>query len=90
MLAPFITHADCARHEMGPQHPECPERLGAIRNEILVIAGTADALAGSAPGLAHLLANARGKQVAGCGHMDCLTQPMFKAAVMDFLEGIPG
>ncbi len=30
MLPAYITHADCARHEMGPHHPECPERLGAI------------------------------------------------------------
>ena len=36
MLAAFITHADCARHEMGPQHPECPERLGAIHDQLLV------------------------------------------------------
>ncbi|URI11227.1 histone deacetylase family protein [Aquincola tertiaricarbonis] len=36
MLAAFITHADCARHEMGPQHPECPERLGAIHDLLLV------------------------------------------------------
>jgi TRAP-type C4-dicarboxylate transport system substrate-binding protein len=42
------------------------------------------------PELARLLGNARGLQVPGCGHMDCLTQPMFKAAVMDFLAGVPG
>ncbi|WP_294638019.1 histone deacetylase family protein [uncultured Aquabacterium sp.] len=36
MLAAYITHADCARHEMGPQHPECPERLGAINDHLLV------------------------------------------------------
>jgi pimeloyl-ACP methyl ester carboxylesterase len=65
------------------------ERLSAIRNEILVVAGSGDELAGSAPGLARLLANARGKQIPGCGHMDCLTQPMLKAAVMDFLAGVP-
>jgi pimeloyl-ACP methyl ester carboxylesterase len=65
------------------------ERLSAIPNEILVIAGSGDELAGSAAGLALCLANARGKQVPGCGHMDCLTQPMFKASVMDFLAGVP-
>jgi pimeloyl-ACP methyl ester carboxylesterase len=65
------------------------ERLSAIRNEILVVAGSGDELAGSAPGIARLLANARGKQIPGCGHMDCLTQPMLKAAVMDFLAGVP-
>lgn len=35
MLSAFITHADCARHEMGPDHPECPERLGAISDMLL-------------------------------------------------------
>ncbi len=34
MLPAFITHADCARHEMGRGHPECPERLGAIHDEL--------------------------------------------------------
>ncbi|MFN6996338.1 MAG: histone deacetylase family protein [Aquincola tertiaricarbonis] len=36
MLAAFITHADCARHEMGPRHPECPERLAAIQDHLLI------------------------------------------------------
>jgi acetoin utilization deacetylase AcuC-like enzyme len=36
LLAAYITHADCARHEMGADHPECPERLGAIRDHLLV------------------------------------------------------
>lgn len=36
MLAAYITHADCARHDMGPQHPECPERLGAVNDQLLI------------------------------------------------------
>lgn len=36
MLSAYITHTDCARHEMGPHHPECPERLGAINDHLLV------------------------------------------------------
>ncbi|MEY4979297.1 MAG: Histone deacetylase-like amidohydrolase [Pseudomonadota bacterium] len=36
MLSAYITHADCARHDMGPHHPECPERLGAINDHLLV------------------------------------------------------
>jgi acetoin utilization deacetylase AcuC-like enzyme len=36
MLAAYITHADCSRHEMGPEHPECPERLAAINDQLLV------------------------------------------------------
>ncbi len=35
MLAVYITHADCALHEMGADHPECPERLGAIHDHLL-------------------------------------------------------
>jgi acetoin utilization deacetylase AcuC-like enzyme len=26
----YFTHPDCHKHEMGPGHPECPERLDAI------------------------------------------------------------
>ncbi len=36
MLPAFISHPDCARHEMGPDHPECPERLGAIQDMLLL------------------------------------------------------
>lgn len=36
MLSAFITHPDCALHNMGPHHPECPERLGAINDHLLV------------------------------------------------------
>ena len=43
MLSAFITHADCARHDMGPHHPECPERLGAI-NDYLLVKGLLDCM----------------------------------------------
>ncbi|MEZ5645441.1 MAG: histone deacetylase family protein [Burkholderiaceae bacterium] len=36
MLSAYITHADCARHAMGPDHPECPQRLAAINDHLLV------------------------------------------------------
>jgi acetoin utilization deacetylase AcuC-like enzyme len=36
MLPAYITHPDCLKHEMGPQHPECPERLGAINDHLLI------------------------------------------------------
>lgn len=36
MLSAFITHSDCTRHEMGKDHPECPERLGAINDQLLI------------------------------------------------------
>ena len=35
MLPAYITHPDCARHEMGADHPECPERLDAINDQLL-------------------------------------------------------
>ena len=35
MLPAYITHPDCARHEMGSHHPECPERLAAIQDMLL-------------------------------------------------------
>jgi acetoin utilization deacetylase AcuC-like enzyme len=41
LLPAYITHADCARHEMGAHHPECPERLGAI-NDMLLVKGLLD------------------------------------------------
>lgn len=36
VLTAYITHPDCARHEMGAGHPECPERLSAIHDHLLV------------------------------------------------------
>jgi len=36
LLSAYITHPDCSRHEMGPHHPECPERLSAIQDHLLV------------------------------------------------------
>lgn len=39
----YFTHPDCRKHEMGPGHPECPERLDAIEDRLL-ISGVGDAL----------------------------------------------
>lgn len=39
----YFTHPDCRRHEMGPGHPECPERLDAIEDR-LIASGVADAI----------------------------------------------
>ena len=35
MTVAFITHPDCLLHEMGPDHPERPERLGAIEDRLI-------------------------------------------------------
>ena len=32
----YFTHRDCTLHEMGPGHPECPERLAAIEDRLLI------------------------------------------------------
>ena len=43
MTTAYITHPDCLRHEMGPGHPESPERLTAI-NEQMRASGLLDEL----------------------------------------------
>lgn len=35
MLSAYISHPDCLAHDMGPGHPECPERLHAISDMLL-------------------------------------------------------
>ena len=35
MSTGYFTHPDCARHDMGQFHPECPERLAAIADAML-------------------------------------------------------
>ncbi|TAK40800.1 MAG: histone deacetylase family protein [Betaproteobacteria bacterium] len=35
MATAFITHPDCLKHDMGAGHPECPERLGAIEDQLI-------------------------------------------------------
>jgi pimeloyl-ACP methyl ester carboxylesterase len=81
--------AVCSRGLAAMGRPWTRELLAGIKNESLVVAGTGDDLAGAPEGLAACFPNAKAKRIPGCGHMDCLTQPMFKAAVMDFLAGIP-
>ncbi len=36
MLPAYISHPDCSKHEMGAHHPECPERIAAIRDHLLI------------------------------------------------------
>ena len=40
----FITHPDCLKHDMGRHHPERPERLSAIEDQ-LIAAGLGEHLA---------------------------------------------
>jgi acetoin utilization deacetylase AcuC-like enzyme len=34
-LTAYISHQDCLKHNMGVGHPECPERLTAIRDQLM-------------------------------------------------------
>jgi len=35
MATAFITHPDCWMHSMGAMHPECPDRLSAIQDQLI-------------------------------------------------------
>ncbi len=35
MSIAFITHAECLRHDMGSHHPECPDRLSAVEDQLI-------------------------------------------------------
>jgi acetoin utilization deacetylase AcuC-like enzyme len=35
MATAFISHPSCRKHDMGAYHPECPERLGAIEDQLI-------------------------------------------------------
>lgn len=36
MLTAYLSHPDCERHQMGADHPECPERLAALNDHLLI------------------------------------------------------
>src|SRR5690349_6640651 len=33
----YLTHSACSLHEMGPDHPECPQRLSAISDHVIAL-----------------------------------------------------
>ena len=35
MTTGYITHPDFLKHEMGSHHPECPERIQAINDQLI-------------------------------------------------------
>ncbi|WP_249383835.1 histone deacetylase family protein [Chitinivorax sp. B] len=35
MLTAFVTHPDCLLHDMGSYHPECPQRIQAIEDQLI-------------------------------------------------------
>ncbi|MCS6765716.1 MAG: histone deacetylase family protein, partial [Candidatus Protistobacter heckmanni] len=34
MTTGYYSHPDCLLHEMSPHHPECPERLEAMEDQL--------------------------------------------------------
>jgi acetoin utilization deacetylase AcuC-like enzyme len=52
MSTAYITHPDCLRHEMGSGHPECPDRLRSV-NEQMRASGLLDELPTLEAPLAH-------------------------------------
>ena len=36
MTTAYISHSDFLRHEMGSHHPECPERIQAIEDQLIL------------------------------------------------------
>ena len=52
MTTAYITHPDCLKHDMGAGHPECPERLSAV-NDQMRASGVIDHVAAFDAPLAH-------------------------------------
>ncbi len=76
--------AACAR---APRKVIALEDLGAIRIPVLVVAGQRDTLVGNPQDLADAIPGAKAVTLPGCDHMYAIPHPLYKAAVMDFLEG---
>ena len=78
--------AACAERRGGtPPSGGRPPRLAL---PVLVIAGACDEIAGDPAPLAAAI-GAGSKAVPGCDHFSAISNPLFKAAVMDFLDDWP-
>ncbi|MBK8359293.1 MAG: histone deacetylase family protein [Comamonadaceae bacterium] len=69
----YYTHRDCWKHDMGGGHPECPERLDAIEDRLLVT-GVGDALERGDVPLATLAQITRAHTEAHLEHLEELSQ----------------
>jgi acetoin utilization deacetylase AcuC-like enzyme len=69
----FFTHRDCWKHDMGGGHPECPERLDAIEDRLL-LTGVGDALERGEVPLATLPQIVRAHSVEHLEHLEQLSQ----------------
>jgi len=77
--------AACAR---GTGHAITREMLAGVRVPTLIVAGSRDELAGSAPDLAAAIPGARAVTLPGCDHFSAIAHGLFKASVFDFLDGV--
>lgn len=75
----YFTHRDCWKHDMGPGHPECPARLDAIEDRLLVT-GVGDALERIEVPLATLPQITRAHSVAHMEHLEALSQRLIEDA----------
>jgi pimeloyl-ACP methyl ester carboxylesterase len=63
--------------------------LGRLTMPVLVVAGGWDELAGDPSELAAVFPYGKGKSLPGCDHFSAIPHAALKAAVFDFLDGIP-
>lgn len=66
------------------------DALMQLRVPTLVVAGSRDALAGSADELASVIPGAEAVTLPGCDHFSAIPHALFKASVFDFLDGTLG
>lgn len=69
----YFTHRDCWKHDMGDGHPECPQRLDAIEDRLL-LTGVGDALERGDVPLATLAQITRAHTVAHLELLESLSQ----------------
>ncbi|MGI4776733.1 MAG: histone deacetylase family protein [Janthinobacterium lividum] len=73
----YFTHRDCWKHDMGDGHPECPQRLDAIEDRLL-LSGVGDALERGDVPLATLPQIVRAHSVAHLEHLEELSQRLIE------------
>ena len=65
------------------------DALGRLDMPVLVVAGEGDDLAGDPEALARVFPHGKGKSLRGCDHFSAIPHASLKAAVLDFLDGVP-
>jgi pimeloyl-ACP methyl ester carboxylesterase len=65
------------------------QALAALPMPVLVVAGSGDEGAGDPAELARAFPDGKGKSLPGCDHFSAIPHASLKAAVFDFLDGVP-